>query len=284
MRFYGIKPTRSIPGHPWSKGKVEKPFDYLENHFIMGNEFRDFEEPRNRLKAFQDETNLLLHSTTKAITKVMFESKERSSLNPLPIDPQTGEIKRYVGFKEEFRKVTADCLISYRGNRYSVPHYFASKEVWLRVVYGTTLQIYSSKNKLIASHSVSLAKGEVFINKEHFVGYRTSRSDSIAKSVSRLTTRFTGYTNIEKFIQNVKVQKRINPGDHLQRIANLFEYYSDADCIMAMEECFTLNMFNATIIKGTITRQASVKEEDINLFNLNLPKGDIKRDLQDYKL
>ena len=44
--FYGVKPTRSIPGHPWSKGKVEKPFDYLENHFIMGNEFKNFEDLR----------------------------------------------------------------------------------------------------------------------------------------------------------------------------------------------------------------------------------------------
>jgi transposase len=282
--FYGVKPTRSIPGHPWSKGKVEKPFDYLENHFIMGNEFRDFEDLRNRLKIFQDDTNLLLHGTTKEITKVRFESKELLSLNPLPIDPLTGEIKRYVGFKEEFRKVTLDCLISYKSNKYSVPHYFASKEVWLKALYGTTLQIFSSKNKLIASHSISLAKGEVFINKEHFIGYRTNQFDSIAKSTSRLRARFVAYTNITRFIENVKVQKRINPSDHLHKIVNLFEYYSDEDCIIAMEECFTLNMFNATIIKGTITQQAKVKEADINLFNITLPKGDVKRTLQDYKL
>jgi len=282
--FYGIKPTRSIPGHPWSKGKVEKPFDHLENHFIMGNEFEDFADLRRRLKAFQDETNSLLHATTKAITKVRFEDEEVSSLTPLPIDPLTGEVKRYVGFKEEFRKVTADCLLSYKGNRYSVPHYFASKEVWLRVLYGTTLQVYSSKNKLIASHSISLSKGEVFINKEHFTGYRKSTSDSILKSVSRLTTRFASYTNIERFIQNVKVQKRINPGDHLHKIASLFEYYDDEDCIIAMEECFTLNMFNATIIKGYISKQATIKEESVNLFNIDLPKGDVKRDLGEYKL
>jgi hypothetical protein len=215
---------------------------------------------------------------------VRFESKELLSLNPLPIDPLTGEIKRYVGFKEEFRKVTLDCLISYKSNKYSVPHYFASKEVWLKALYGTTLQIFSSKNKLIASHSISLAKGEVFINKEHFIGYRTNQFDSIAKSTSRLRARFVAYTNITRFIENVKVQKRINPSDHLHKIVNLFEYYSDEDCIIAMEECFTLNMFNATIIKGTITQQAKVKEADINLFNITLPKGDVKRTLQDYKL
>jgi hypothetical protein len=98
--FYGIKPTRSIPGHPWSKGKVEKPFDYLENHFIIGNEFRNFADLRDKLKVFQDETNLLLHGTTKEIPKVMFETKELLSMNPLPINSTTGEIKRYVGFKE----------------------------------------------------------------------------------------------------------------------------------------------------------------------------------------
>jgi len=282
--FYGIKPTRSIPGHPWSKGKVEKPFDHLENHFIMGNEFRNFQDLRDRLQVFQDETNLLLHGTTKEITKVRFDTKELLSLNPLPIDMQTGEIKKYVGFKEEFRKVTGDCLISYKANKYSVPHYFASKEVWLKILYGTTIQVYSSKNKLIASHSISLAKGEVIINKEHFIGYRTNQFDSIQKSISRLVTRFSSYTNIDQFIANVKVQKRINPASNLHKIANLFEYYSDEDCIVAMEECFTLNMFNATIIKGYITKQAKVKDEDINLFNINLPKGEVKRNLQEYKL
>lgn len=282
--FYGIKPTRSLPVHPWSKGKVEKPFDYVENHFIMGNEFKDFNDLQQRLKTFQDETNSLVHSSTKKVTKVMFEQEEQLSLNPLPIDRQTGEIRRYVGFKEEFRKVTKDSLISYKGNKYSVPHYFASKEVWLKVLYGTKLQIFSSKNKLIATHTICLSKGEVIIDKEHYKGYRNIGLDTIAKSTSRLKTRFANYTRIDQFIQNVKVQKRINVSDHLQKIANLFEYYDDSDCIMAMEECFTLNIFNATIIKGFITHNAKVKDEDMNLFNIYLPKGDVKRDLKEYKL
>ncbi len=282
--FYGIKPTRSIPGHPWSKGKVEKPFSYLEDHFIMGNEFKDFNDLQQRLQTFQDETNALLHGTTKEITKERFETKEQPYLTPLPINQTTGEIQRYIGFKEEFRKVTKDSLISYKGNKYSVPHYFASKEVWLKVLYGTTIQIFSSKNKLIASHNISLSKGEVFINKEHYKGYRTEGFDTFTKSASRLKTRFANYTKIEEFIQNVKVQKRINVSNHLYKIANLFEYYNDADCIMAMEECFTLNIFNSTVIKGFLTQIAKVKEEDMNLLNVHLPKGDVKRDLKEYKL
>ena len=282
--FYGIKPTRSIPGHPWSKGKVENAFNYLETHFITGNEFKSFEELRARLKLFQDEHNLEIHGTTKQIAKIMYEQDEINTLKPLPINQNTGELKRYVGFQEEFRKVTSDCLISYKGNKYSVPHYFASKEVWIRVLYGTTLQIYSSKNKLIATHTMSLSKGEVNINKEHFQGYRTNKFDSQVASINRLKSRFEAYINIHKFIDNIKVQKRINPANHLYRIANLFEYYDDADCIMAMEECIALNVYNYNIIKGHITHYKKPKQEQLNLFNIELPQGNIKRDLGDYKL
>jgi len=280
--FYGIKPTRSLPAHPWSKGKVEKPFNYLEEHFIAGNEFRNFEDLQQRLKTFQDETNNLLHGTTQEITIKRFQQKEQEYLKPLPIDIN-GEFKRYIGFKEEFRKVTGDCLISYKGNKYSVPHFFATKEVWLKVVYGNTLQIYSNKNNLIATHILSLGKKEIIINKDHFEGYRKTNT-TISVTISRLVKRFHNYTNIQEFISNVKVQKRINPADHLLKIANLFEYYDDVDCILAMDECFTLNMFNANIIKGCITNNTTPKRETINLLNIELPKGDIKRDLGDYKL
>ena len=107
--FYGIKPTRSLPSHPWSKGKVEKPFSYLENHFIAGNEFKDFNDLQQRLKQFQDETNNLLHGSTNEITQIRFDKKEKEFLKPLPFNLVTGEIKRYIGYKEEFRKVTSDC-------------------------------------------------------------------------------------------------------------------------------------------------------------------------------
>ena len=281
--FYGVKPTRSLPAHPWSKGKVEKPFDYLENHFIMGNEFKSFEDLQQRLHQFQNDINALLHGTTNEITDIRFKTKEQEFLKSLPFDNLTGEVKRYIGFKEEFRKVTSDCLISYKSNKYSVPHYFATKEVWIRVVYGNTLQVYSSKNKLIASHTLHLGKKEIIINKEHFEGYRKTNT-TIAVTISRLVKRFGNYVNIHKFISNVKVQKRINPATHLLKITNLFEYYDDEDCILAMDECFTLNMFNANIIKGCITNNTKPKEETINLFNIELPKGDVKRDLGDYKI
>lgn len=68
------------------------------------------------------------------------------------------------------------------------------------------------------------------------------------------------------------------------KIANLFEYYDDSDCIMAMEECFSLNVYSITIIKGYITHKTKPKNEQLNLFNIKLPIANIKRDLGDYKI
>lgn len=89
-----------MPAHLWSKGKVDSTFSYLETHFIAGNELINFEDLRVRLKQFQDEHNLEVHGTTKQVSKILFEKEEQSFLKPLPISPITGELKRYVGFKE----------------------------------------------------------------------------------------------------------------------------------------------------------------------------------------
>lgn len=281
--FYGIKASRSMPGTPQSKGKVEKSFDYVEHHFILDKHFESFEDLRGKLKQFQEETNRNYHAAIKQTPHDSF-AKEQEALRPLPMDPLNGEIKRYVGFKEEFRKVSSDCMIAYGGSRYSVPHHFVSQQVWVKKLYGTTLQVFSLKNRLIASHTLSLKKGEVIIDKAHFKGYRNDNTPALATSVATLCKRFAHYTNINRFIESTKAQKRINPGYHLHKMVGLFEYYSDTECIAAMEECFTYNTFNATVIKGYLS-SIEVKEESLpNLFHVALPKGDVKRPLETYKI
>lgn len=98
---YGFDPSRSLPGHPWSKGKVEKPFEYLETHFIAGSSFESFEDFIGKLKAFQQKVNARLHATIKTSPAELI-AKDREAFSPLPA---TG----YVGVKEEMRKVTQDC-------------------------------------------------------------------------------------------------------------------------------------------------------------------------------
>jgi hypothetical protein len=68
-------------------------------------------------------------------------------LSPLPNN-------RYIGVSEEFRKGCSDCLISVDGNRYSVPHIFACRDIWIRISQGRYLEVYSQSNKLMAKHTL----------------------------------------------------------------------------------------------------------------------------------
>lgn len=288
--FYGIKPTRSLPYHPWSKGKVESPFSYLEAHFIQGGCFDSFEDFLSKLKQFELEVNNTLHSVTRKKPSELFEL-ERQVLLSLPMDPITGERKRYIGYKEEFRKVTCDCLICYAANRYSVPHVFARSEVWVRVSKGIYLNIYSQKNKLIATHRLSTGKGDVILDKEHYRGYRnTIDRDTFEFSAKKLRDRFaSSYPALEEFIQSAKAQKRVSPAYNLQRIAGIFEHYHPEDCILTMDNCFTYNCFAANFVQGFIThnakRQAPVSvQRFLWVDQPAIPTQKVRRDLKEYRL
>jgi transposase len=286
--FFGVTPTRSAPYHAWSKGKVENPFDYLEAHFIKGNTFRSFSDFLERLKGFQNKVNDRVHDTTGEKPGVLYEI-EKESLMLLPVDYKTGEVKRYVGIHEAFRSVTADCLISYGGNRYSVPWPYHRSQVWVRTSKGIRLLVFSQKNRLIATHDLCLDKGKIIMDKEHYKGYRAgSDRNSFDYSAQQMRDRFSDqYDNLDHFLQSVKAQKRINPAYNLSRILNLFEHYDDSDCIQTMGQCFEYNSYSAVFVEGYITHNANRKPQQMSLlkireYQLDISQSQVTRDLKEY--
>lgn len=273
---YGFEPSRSLPGHPWSKGKVENPFYYLEEHFIKGNKFSSFNDFLDKLKIFQHEVNNRLHRTIKQLPAELFFSKEKDLL--LPCTNQ-----RYVGIKEQVRKVTSDCLISFSGSRYSVPSVFALREVWLRVSKGYILEIYSSGNVLIAKHYLSLQKGKVIIDKSHYKNHVVEKGNFYRVS-NMFLDMFPGYG---WFIEKLKAQKRINHVYHLTQILNVAGYYPQEDLLKALRVCRDYNIFTHNFIKGYLEKYSLSNKEIIintmNNLNINTP-CQIKRPLSQYKL
>lgn len=274
---YGFSPSRSLPAHPWSKGKVEKPFSYIETHFIAGSEFESFEDLQNKLKTFQKKLNGRLHSVTKSTPGELFEY-EKLSLLSLPEH-------RYIGIKEEIRKVTYDCLISYGGSRYSVPYIFAGKQVWIRVSKGYQLEVYSQSNKLIATHTLSLKSSSINIQQEH---YRGNNSDLC--NFERLKLNFLEcFPGNEMFIEKLRAAKRINSRYQLFQILELSKLYKGEDFLEAISKSLQYNVFNSSFIAGYLEKNHKQK------FDLKLLAGneiftditqmtDVKRDMNEYRL
>jgi transposase len=273
---YSIKPTRSLPKHPWSKGKVERSFDFVEEQFIKGNEFSSFEDFCKRLKLFQEEVNERVHHTTAQTPNNLF-AKELTSLGSLPAN-------RFVDIKEQVRKVTADCLLSFNGCRYSVPYLFATKEVWLKISKGYILQIYSSQNKLIAEHTLSLEKGKIIINKEHYKNHNIAQGNW-----KRLSQDFLDlFSDFDWFIDKLKTQKRINPNYHLTQILEIAKYYNIEDIKIALSSCINYNVYSYTFVKAYLENHCQIEQiVPIPIDNKILSSIEsvaIKRPLSDYKL
>lgn len=274
--YYGIEPTRSRPYYPQSKGKVENPFDYIKHHFIKNNTFTSFNDFYKKLKEFQEKFNNRHHSVIKTSPNKLFE-KEKEYLMELPSE-------EIFFICPEIRRVTSDCLISYKGNRYSVPYLFVGKEVWLRCYKGLKVQVYSQKGKIIAEHPISKGKGNVILNKAHYKNYNDIGEQQSFDSLKyKFLERFSDFEEKEIFLERLKGQKRLNPSYHFKHIIAIFEYYSKADCIEVMRECIKYNVFSYQFVKGLI-QQYSLKEEPLLSSEINLPKKDVKRAIKEYAL
>ena len=89
-------------------------------------------------------------------------------LTPLPE-------QRFVGTLALSRKVSWDCLVSFRGSRYSVPAVYAGKLVWLLVSRGTHLLVLDAQRADLAEHALSQRHGTTVLIQEHYATLRRGR-------------------------------------------------------------------------------------------------------------
>ena len=110
--YYGIIVRLCYPYRAQTKGKIENTIKYLRYNFWAGIFFEPLSDINARCQEWLQKVNSQVHGTTHEIT---YERLKKEELNPM--DPVQGYPIRI----EEIRKISRDCYISYRGNRYSVP-------------------------------------------------------------------------------------------------------------------------------------------------------------------
>ena len=147
----GFKPVLCAPYSPWTKGKVERPIDYIREAFWRGYAFESLEKANADLLHWLSETaNRRQHRTHRQLVDMRWQQEVRS-LGPVPRDYDTA-IKVY-------RKVYKDCLISYNASRYQVPPEAVGKKVLLRIKDGV-IRIYDD-DRLLVTHAESPEKGRM---------------------------------------------------------------------------------------------------------------------------
>ena len=242
---YSIQPVHCAPGNARAKGKVENPFRYLEDHFIKGGRWDSFEHFLAELQRFaREELDLMVHGTTRQRPIDLF-AEEQPYLTPLPA-------ARFVSTREQFRKVSWDCLISFEGNRYSVPYPYAGKSVWVRVSRGKYLLVLDMHGEVVATHELCRDKGRTIINKEHYEGLRRAAPRTRVLLEKAFLERFPDQAN---FLERFYAQQKINPAYHLRGILELASLYPREALLEAFSLCLQYNTFSVGFIRGVLEQQ-----------------------------
>jgi transposase len=157
--YYGFLPRVCHPYRPQTKGKIESTIRYIKSSFWPGLEFGTLAELNRQTLLWCGEANRRVHATTREIP---LERWSREGLRPLNGQPDydTGYVSH--------RQVAKDCLASYRGNRYSVPHVYAGKSVAVREPLDSPIVRIFHQQDLIAEHKTATGKGEMVIDPAHY--------------------------------------------------------------------------------------------------------------------
>lgn len=121
---YGFEPHRCQVRTPQTKGKVERLIRFLSDNFLAEAElegWKDLDELNSRVTSWLEEVG---HRELKDFQESREErfSREKNQLLPLP--PQAFDYRDRIE-----TAVSREALISFQGNKYSVPPRFAGKSV-----------------------------------------------------------------------------------------------------------------------------------------------------------
>ena len=153
--FYGFKPVLCRPYRGQTKGKVERTVRYVRESFMVGRHYSSLEDLNRQAVCWCEKINHKIHQTIN-VTPYSRLSEEH-------LAPVTRE---YFINKINLRKVEKDCLISYKGNKYSVSSEYAGKDVAV-IGLDNTLSVYYQGIPL-CTHKLSYDKNTLNVNREHY--------------------------------------------------------------------------------------------------------------------
>jgi hypothetical protein len=215
-----------------------------------------------------------VHGTTRDRPLDRFVA-EQPYLTPLPVG-------RFVSRLDAVRKVSLDCLVSYGGSRYSVPQQYAERQVWVRPVLGTRLEIHAQRGECIATHPLSMAKGSLVIQQEHYAGLRQRTPLTKVIVSAAFLARFPDQ---QPFLEGVLAAHPTGPALPLRAVLDLAASYPDealraAFAAAVQHQCYTL-----PFLRGVVEQHAARQEvpQRLAVVLATLPDQPVTRPLAVYQ-
>jgi len=250
---------------PESKGLIERAIREVKEDFLYGQEFFDLEDLRQRSLEWLPSINSRIHHTTKKRPLDLF-AEEKDLMKPYEVD------------QKEKRRVDKTGLISWKGNKYSVPYQYQRKDVFV-FSEDTTLHIlaYDQKNP-IAIHKISSAKGKRFINNNHYRDYEQLLSE-LKNEVEEL---FADIPGGRLFIERLVADNPKHPRDQLRAVKKLYMKNSNAEWKQVFEDLLPFPKLRASLLESMLVNSTFYKS--VEKYDVTVPSSSsIQRSLAYYE-
>ena len=194
---------------PESKGKVEAGVRYVKESCLYGESFENFSALEQHIANWLTTVaNVRIHAATHSQPIEYYNSEEKKHMKPY-LTPDMPEIAP----KLLSRGVDKTGLISWDGNKYSVPMQYQRSNVYVRENDGELL-IYDLGGIRIAVWAIGSGKGELFKNRNHY----RDPAEQISELEAEIKT-FMG-NDSRAILQSIK---RANPRIYKDQLRGLYK-------------------------------------------------------------
>jgi transposase len=158
--YYGCTPRACRPYRAQPTGKVENGIKYVRGNFWVGLRYTDLPDLNRQAREWRDTVaNVRVHGTTGEVPCVRLPREGLLSLAENPA---------YDTSLVSYRWSSADCLVSYEGNYYSVPAAAARQRVLVRETAGEELVILGAAGAALARHRLGAGYHQRVLGPAHY--------------------------------------------------------------------------------------------------------------------
>jgi transposase len=244
---YGFTPQACRVRRSQTKGKVERPFWYVETNLFNGRTFRSLEHLNETTTWWLAHVaDVRIHGETKQ-RPIDRHAEERPQLIPLPAAPYDLAVV-------EYRVVNVEGYIIYRQNSYSVPWRYIGQALPVRITE-TELIVYGPHIEEMARHRLLPREqtGQRVEQKAHRPSADPRQQEAL------LHERFAELGPLaERFLAGLLAGQRYGKGQAFKVLA-LLGSYARADLLAALERAVRFGAYSLNAVERILAVQAQPK-------------------------